>query len=251
MDIVDVLEQQLPFLRRYARAVTGDILSGDAHVESLLLSVLENGPDNTLRRALYTDLDRSLLDASDQVASSSKTKDAVSRMHADTRRALLLTAMEEFSVAETGLIMSRTSSDIEDLLFEAERELKTLLKSRLMIIEDEPMIAASLKQIARSLGHNVVGHAATRATAVKLAAETKPDLILADVMLADGSLGTDAVADIHKERAVPVIFITAYPEKLLTGKGAEPAYLIPKPFKTAMVKAVISQAIFVAAYTKK
>jgi DNA-binding LytR/AlgR family response regulator len=69
-------------------------------------------------------------------------------------------------------------------------------------------------------------------------------MILADIQLADGSSGIDAVNEILGVLDVPVVFITAYPERLLTGERPEPAFLITKPFKPEMVKAVISQALF-------
>ena len=55
---------------------------------------------------------------------------------------------------------------------------------------------------------------------------------------------TDAVDDILKIETVPVIFITAYPERLLTGDRPEPTYLITKPFKEESVRAAIAQALF-------
>jgi len=72
----------------------------------------------------------------------------------------------------------------------------------------------------------------------------RPGLVLADVQLADGSSGIDAVSDILGEFDVPVIFITAFPERLLTGERPEPTYLISKPFQPENVKAAISQALF-------
>jgi two-component SAPR family response regulator len=62
--------------------------------------------------------------------------------------------------------------------------------------------------------------------------------------LADGSSGLDAVDDILAIAQVPVIFITAYPERLLTGDRPEPTYLVTKPFQEGTVKTTISQALF-------
>ena len=93
-------------------------------------------------------------------------------------------------------------------------------------------------------GHRVTGVARTRREAIQLAGKGKPGLILADIQLADGSSGIDAVNDLLSESEVPVIFITAYPERFLTGERPEPAFLIAKPFQPANVSAVISQALF-------
>jgi CheY-like chemotaxis protein len=79
---------------------------------------------------------------------------------------------------------------------------------------------------------------------VKLARGKAPGLILADIQLADGSSGLDAVNELLQSFEAPVIFITAYPERFLTGERPEPAFLIPKPYQPATVSAVISQALF-------
>ena len=74
--------------------------------------------------------------------------------------------------------------------------------------------------------------------------KTSPRMILADIQLADGSSGIDAVNDILSTHSIPVIFITAFPERLLTGERPEPTFLVTKPFNPDMVKALISQALF-------
>ena len=86
--------------------------------------------------------------------------------------------------------------------------------------------------------------ARTHAEAIKLAGSNRPGLILADIQLADGSSGLDAVNELLRSFEVPVIFITAYPERFLTGDRPEPAFLIAKPFQPSTVSAVISQALF-------
>src|SRR5205085_10570100 len=84
----------------------------------------------------------------------------------------------------------------------------------------------------------------THAEATTLANAKRPGLILADIQLADGSSGLDAVNEILRQFEVPVIFITAYPERFLTGERPEPAFLIAKPFQPATVSAVLRQALF-------
>jgi len=74
--------------------------------------------------------------------------------------------------------------------------------------------------------------------------DARPGLVLADIQLADGSSGIDAVNEFLRDVSVPVIFVTAYPERLLTGTKPEPTFLISKPFKEEALKAVISQALF-------
>jgi CheY-like chemotaxis protein len=89
-----------------------------------------------------------------------------------------------------------------------------------------------------------VGIARTKDEALELYRKEKPRMVLADIQLADGSSGIDAVNEILQDDTVPVIFITAFPERLLTGERPEPTFLVTKPFNPDMVKALISQALF-------
>lgn len=232
----EAVEHQLPYLRRYARAVTGAAAQGDLAVEQMVQALFANPPDEVSRVSLFRALDQTL--ALRPGASKAAAGSPVAR------RALLLTAMESFNAPDAALVLNVTESGLADLLAEAERQIAELSKSRISIIEDEPLIGASLSQIAAALGHTVTGVSTTRVTAVAHALAEKPDLILADIELADGSQGTDAVAEIRKAFAVPVIFITAFPQRMLSGKGGEPTFLIPKPFKPSHVRAVITQALY-------
>jgi CheY-like chemotaxis protein len=160
------------------------------------------------------------------------------------RQAFLLSCLEGFGEEEVGSILGVDTEEVRELVDEAGRELAADMATDILIIEDEPLIAMDLEALVEGLGHNVTGVARTRTEAVKLAGTKRPGLILADIQLADGSSGLDAVNDLLKAFEVPVIFITAYPERFLTGERPEPAFLIAKPFQPANVSAVISQALF-------
>jgi CheY-like chemotaxis protein len=101
-----------------------------------------------------------------------------------------------------------------------------------------------LEEVVKSLGHRVIGVARTHTEAVTLARRKRPGLILADIQLADGTSGLDAVNEMLQSFEAPVIFVTAYPERFLTGVRPEPAFLVTKPFQPAMVSAIVSQALF-------
>jgi CheY-like chemotaxis protein len=161
-----------------------------------------------------------------------------------SRQAFLLTALEGFNTSEAGQILGATSTEIEVLIAEAQAEIDAELATQVLIIEDEPVIAADIEALVRELGHQVLDVAATRAEAVEAVARATPGLVLADIQLADGSSGIDAVKDILGRFDVPVIFITAFPERLLTGERPEPTFLITKPFQPETVKAAIGQALF-------
>jgi CheY-like chemotaxis protein len=152
--------------------------------------------------------------------------------------------MEEFSVPEISAMLDIPADHVQRLLAQAAREITAHLSSRVLIIEDEPIIAMDLEALVNELGHTVTRVARTHREAAAAIADQPPGLVLADIQLADGSSGLDAVKEILAEHAVPVVFITAFPERLLTGERPEPTFLITKPFRKETVKAIISQALF-------
>ena len=251
--------QYLPFLRRYARALTGNQSSGDAYVSATLEALIGDpavideagGPRVALYR-LFTKLWNSL-------PINSQTSPAETDMPADIRlasltpkprQAFLLVALEGFSEEDAGRILDVDIATLRSLVEESGRELAAEIATDVLIIEDETFIAMDLETLVESLGHRVLGIARTHTEAMVLARKKSPGLILADIQLADGSSGLDAVNELLKSFEVPVIFITAYPERFLTGERPEPAFLIAKPFQPAMVSAIASQALFFARNAK-
>jgi len=136
------------------------------------------------------------------------------------------------------------SDEVLLLIDQAQKDIEAQLKTKVLIIEDEPIIAADIEGIVIDLGHEVTGIATTRDEAVALAKDDTPGLVLCDIQLADNSSGIDAAHDILGDIDVPLIFITAFPERLLTGDKPEPTYLITKPFEANTVKAAMGQALF-------
>ena len=246
--------RQAPYLRRYARALTGAQAAGDGLVqtmmESLLAGMVRLDPDLSFRASLYSALLSTWRLQRDPGSASADGHGAFGAdqrlqiLDPERRAALLLVAMEGFDPVETAQIMELGTEEVVRRLAEAQAELEAELTTDVLIIEDEPIIALDLTRLVRELGHRVTGAAATRDEAVALADEAPPGLVLADIRLADGSNGMDAAADILKRHDVPVIFITAFPEHLLTGERPEPAFLITKPFREDAVKALIGQALF-------
>jgi CheY-like chemotaxis protein len=159
------------------------------------------------------------------------------------RQALLLTAVEGFSAGEASTILSLPVEEVEAAIDAARTTIENSLRSRILIIEDEAIIAMHIEALVKEAGHEVAGVAQTRTEAVSLAGQTSPELVLADISLADGSSGIDAVREILEMMDVPIIFVTAFPERLLTGERPEPTYLITKPFEPLMLMATIAQAL--------
>lgn len=254
------LGPHLPYLRRYGRALTGSQNSGDAFVRAALEALLA-APDQLVRHnpprvelfrlfhAIWAPVAETVGD--DEPANDAGWRHAVqavgegllSDLPRSRREALLLTAVEGFSIADVCTILDRDEASVRADIELARSEIARALTGRVLIIEDEPVIAMHLQDIVEDMGHTVVGLASTRSEANRLSHETTPDLVLADIRLADGSSGVDAVKDILAERSVPVVFITAYPERLLTGERPEPTYLITKPFEIDTVITTIGQAL--------
>ncbi len=256
MSLGEQIAKSLPYLRRYARALTGSQSTGDAFVRATLEAALADdqlkaslaGGRVPLYRAFNKVWSSAYLEVADgEPGANGQQDDASGRLRAITplnRQALLLTTLEDFSTEEAGEIMGMQPDEVETLVKEAVEEIDRETATSVLIIEDEPLISMQLEDLVRSLGHEICGTAATRSQAQEVVAERTPGLVLADIQLADGSSGLDAVDDILAINSVPVIFITAYPERLLTGDRPEPTYLVTKPFQEQTVRAAISQALF-------
>ena len=255
MPVSERVAPHLPYLRRFARAVTGSQSSGDAYVVSTLEAMLADPGvyQNELppRVALY----RAFLKILNSVELNNYTAeqghpgiDAVKRnleiLAPPARQAFLLIAVEEFTLQQAAQILDASEQDVQRHIDEAGREIAKQMATEVVIIEDEPLIALDLERLVTDLGHRVVKIARTERQAIEAILQTKPGLVLADIHLADGSSGLDAVNEILRNFSVPVIFVTAYPQRLLTGTRPEPTFLITKPFSPDMVMGVISQALF-------
>ncbi|MAK64903.1 MAG: response regulator [Maricaulis sp.] len=248
MAFSESFKPHIPYLRRHARLLTGNQARGDAAVRDALQAAAAGQVtiDTELppRVALYH-----LFHACWQPDPSSPPQQDRPQAHLDrvpalARRALLLTSVEGFPARDAARILGLTATDIDLLLVEAQNAIEADLRTRVLIIEDEPIVALDIEAIVSDAGHDVEGVARTQREAVDLFRASDIGLVLADIQLADGSSGIDAVNDILADQDVPVIFITAFPERLLTGERPEPAYLITKPFMPETVAATIGQVLF-------
>jgi CheY-like chemotaxis protein/DNA-directed RNA polymerase specialized sigma24 family protein len=260
MSLASNIASHLPYLRRYARALTASQARGDALVAETLETIIADRSvfptDVPPRLGLYKvfqpvwatsiEADRKV-SGSASLAQASPAAMATARLAAITpvsRQALLLGAMEGFTNEDIGFLLDRSVPDVLALVDDALAEIARQTTARVLIIEDEPIIAMDIEAIVGDLGHGVTGIASTHDEAMALFHAETPGLVLADIQLADASSGIDAVRHILAEEAIPVIFITAFPERLLTGERPEPTFLISKPFQPATVQAAIAQALF-------
>lgn len=255
MSIATAVAPHLPYLRRFARALTGSQESGDAYVVAVLEALIADPaafePALSPRTALYAAFvrvwDSVGLNHSAETADAEDANPADRRLEALTpkpRQAFLLVAVEGFSTGEAGRVLGISESEVKKLIDNAGAEIANQIAADVLIIEDEPLIAMDLEHLVTEIGHRVAAVARTHREAVEAVKRHQPGLVLADIQLADGSSGLEAVNEILGTIVVPVVFITAYPERLLTGDKPEPVFLITKPFQAATVKAIISQALF-------
>ncbi|MGZ5849965.1 MAG: response regulator [Methyloceanibacter sp.] len=254
MSISKSIAPHLPYLRRFARELAGTQVAGDAYVAATLEVLIEEPSlfDGALdpRVALYRifvglwdsiDINLQAEAAADPASAVDRKLDSITPL---PRQAFLLSAVEGFSMPEVAQILDVDAGTLDGFIDSAGREIAAQVATDVLIIEDEPMIAMDLAGIVEGLGHRVTAVARTHREAVKATTKQTPGLVLADIQLADGSSGLDAVNEMLGSFEVPVIFVTAYPDRLLTGERPEPAFLITKPYQPDTVKAIVSQALF-------
>lgn len=251
-----IIADLLPFLRRYSRALTGSQSSGDRYaattLEALLIDRSVFTRDFSHKTALFHTFHQIWSSSGapieeGEIGLKGRAQAHLKRLTPNTREALLLRTIEEFSPEEIAQIMDIELPEVDHLLRVAADEMRDAVSGRILIIEDEAIIALDLQSIVADMGHRVTGVARTHSEAVALFGAERPDMILSDIQLADGSSGIEAVNEILAAAGdVPVTFITAFPERLLTGERPEPAFVITKPYTEAQVRSAISQAMFFA-----
>jgi CheY-like chemotaxis protein len=255
--LADRLGREIPYLRRYARALTGSQEGGDRYAGLTLEAIVSDPSIVDEQKTMKIELFRifhEIWTSSGALVEDPDTSDRLleqraqwrlAGLSANSREALLLNAIEGFAVPGVAQILSVTTAEADELIERAREEMGKMVTGNVLIIEDEAIIAMDLHAIVEGMGHDVSDIARTRDGAVRLGEASRPDLILADIQLADKSSGIDAVNDLLQTLGdVPVIFITAFPERLLTGERPEPAFLITKPYLEEQVRAAVSQAMF-------
>jgi CheY-like chemotaxis protein len=247
-DTAEVVRRELPYLRRYARALTGDQAAGDRMVHDALAALTRvAAPPQLDRLELFRALHRAVRE--DPGGGRKRDPDAVialrlDRLAPERRQALLLSALERLDAEQIAFILDLPSAaDALALIDAARGDMRAQEATRVLIIEDEPVIALDIASHIEQVGHTVVGIAATAEEAVTLAEREQPGLVLADIQLGDGSSGIDAANEILSSLRVPIVFVTAFPERLLTGQRPEPTFVVTKPFAVDTLSVAISQAL--------
>ncbi len=247
--------KHLPYLRRYARALVGSQESGDQYMRVFLEAILADPqrimPEGNLRTQLFAVFHDvcTLLHATDDDGTEAQLQGLVpvearlSRLTPTQRQVLLLVSLEGFSFEDVGFILHLPETEVRDQLDAARKEMQRQHPARILIVEDEPLIAMDIARIVEEMGHTVCGTAANHAEAVALSRREAPHIVLADIQLKGGDSGIEAVQEILNGISVPVVFVTGFPERLLTGERLEPTFLVTKPFRPEALISVIGQAL--------
>lgn len=245
------LTAHLPYLRRYSRALAGSREEGDEHIRICLQALLNSEEElpkqpQSAKTYLFKKLHETwhpLIEQEIRHGSFSPIDKKLHKLPQSTRQALLLTGLEGFSQAQAAEILSISETEVVRLITNALTSMRELTNARVLIIEDDPLISNDLQHIIKEMGHSISFIATTCSEAITLSAHMKPELVLADLHLADDSSGLDAVHCIRATSHVPVIFITAHPE-LLLDESFEATYVLTKPYTVPSIKAICSQALF-------
>ena len=120
------------------------------------------------------------------------------------------------------------------------------VKAKVLVVEDEAIVARDIAQQLANMGYDPVGIAASGAQAVALVAELKPDLVLMDIQLAGPLDGIAAAQAIRSRFAVPAVFLTAFAadDVLERAKLTEPFGYILKPFSERELRTVLAMALY-------
>jgi CheY-like chemotaxis protein len=117
--------------------------------------------------------------------------------------------------------------------------------ARILVVEDEQLIAADLAAKLKRMGHEVVGFAASGEEAIRLAKSLRPELVLMDVHLQGPMDGREAAGQIQTVTGAPVIFVTAYANVFVS----DPAQMVPpglclsKPFSLYQLRTVVETVL--------
>src|ERR1700730_9804713 len=209
MSMSQAISSHIPYLRRFSRALTGSQSGGDAYVLATLEAIVADPhifspeTDMNVRAALY----RAFLKVWGSMPVNGYVAGAVAVDEIGVRRnleaitlrpriAFLLRALEEFDTTAVAETLDCSIEEAASLIDAAGKEIANQIRTDVLIVEDELLIALDLENLVEDLGHRVINVARTHREAIKIARRDRPGLILTDIQLADGSSGLEAANQI-------------------------------------------------------
>ena len=171
--------RHLPYLRRYARALTGNQTSGDQYAVAVLESIVADpevlgahrDPKVSLFAVFHSIWSTSgamVAEAEDAIAGAAQAH--LAALTPNSREALLLSTIEGFGTADVAAIMGTSEAEAAELIDIAIREMEQSVRGAVLVIEDEAIIAMDISAIVEGMGHRVTATARTHREAVRLAA---------------------------------------------------------------------------------
>jgi len=164
-----------------------------------------------------------------------------------SRQVFLLTSVERFADSDVCSILQLRGTELDSARQLARREMARQIHPNVLILEDDAFTAADIQYQLTDAGHSVVGVAATHREAIELAVIKPIDIVLADVQLADGGNGIEAVKQICATKHVPAIYLTAFPERLKECAASIKKSCVAKPFLLDQIESLLVDKLFLPA----
>lgn len=243
---------KLPPLRRYARSLTGSTEKGDEilvrMIEAAMIAPDRFGLNTETRVPLYALLnllfDEERENGGQPVASPYPIERALAGLAEEERRVYLLSVLERLPVPDVAAVLAMPPQHVVLGLERARERLRQSLTQRVLVVEDNPVLAMELEGVVSSLGHEVCGTAANPRVALALAAQKPPTLALLDVRLGEGGDGIDLARELRRRGVLRTIFITAFDQELERRCATHLGQVIAKPYSTEAIRGAISRAVF-------
>lgn len=198
------LATQLLYLRRYARALTGSQTLGDAAVRETLEALLDAPEEWDAEAPVKTELFRIFhrIWNSEIIAplQSRGRSGVIAEFLIKRRQSLLLSTVEGFTEDEVAKILGISESDVNSHVVAARSAIEDALAARVVIMEDESIIALQIQQIVESVEREAIAIVRTRVEAVVKARNERLELVLADISFADGASGIDSIKEFWPNR---------------------------------------------------
>lgn len=250
MAYIDEVIRHLPELRRYGYAMTGSREQGDGLVERTLMRLVADpgrpGSDGA-RVGLFRTFHavNGFPDPARQPEPPPRIRDRlvlqVTSLPPETRAIFILGYVLRFTTEEVGRILDMDETTATETIRSARLQLMKFACARVLIIEDDYLIAQEIAHMVENVGQQVCGPVATYADAISCAAGEAPTLVLADIQLRNGRIdGLRAGSDVAREHQVPLYVITGYPERIAMDSDVRPARVFTKPFDYAALRGAIT-----------
>jgi DNA-directed RNA polymerase specialized sigma24 family protein/CheY-like chemotaxis protein len=247
------LFDHLPYLRRYARALTGTAQRGDELVlrslETAMLAPERFGLTRNARIPLYALVNLHFDEAGggqgQPLPSPYPVERALAALPEGERRAYLLIALEGLSPAEAAAVLNEPAEGEIAIRFGHARErVRQAMVQKVLVVEDDSLLAADLENCVTSLGHEVCGTAVSEQAAIEIADRHEPTLALLDVCLADGSSGIEVAKRLRRRGVARTIFVTGFADEAENRDALHLGPIVSKPYTVETLDEAIQRAIF-------